>query len=183
MKKFSNVLSSALLESCKEEIASKLNQPVWYSSEGWGHDSLRRGMQGVSTQCLVSTELTQRLEQELKSFLLPCDRLSFQFYNWHKYSGIAMHNDSGHVFGATVYLTEEWHLHWGGLFIWAPRVKPRLVNPLRGRGAARVDPGLNVFCPRYNTLVLNDEKEQHMVTPVSPIAEKSRFTLQIWGHA
>ena len=39
----------------------------------------------------------------------------------------------------------------------------------------------NALWPKKNMMVLNDEKEEHWVTTVSPLAPL-RCTLQIWGH-
>ena len=40
---------------------------------------------------------------------------------------------------------------------------------------------MRALSPSKNTLVLNDEKEVHFVTTISPECPQYRVTLQIWG--
>ncbi len=41
--------------------------------------------------------------------------------------------------------------------------------------------GWKAFNPSYNSMVVNDSKQNHMVTQVSPLAAQNRYTLQIFG--
>ena len=90
--------------------------------------------------------------------------LHYQYYIWDKLSGIDMHNDSGHDFGATLYLNGQWNPNWGGLFVWEDKDEKEL----------------KIICPKQNMLVIADEGEDHMVTTISPYAEEDRITIQIW---
>jgi len=36
--------------------------------------------------------------------------------------------------------------------------------------------------PEYNCMVLNNSKQMHRVTAVSPLAPSPRMTIQIWGY-
>ena len=39
----------------------------------------------------------------------------------------------------------------------------------------------SALLPNCNTMVLNDNHESHMVTPLSPYSTDFRYTIQIWG--
>ena len=73
------------------------------------------------------------------------------------------HNDFAYRFGATIYLNNEWHINQGGLFVYKQNNEHK------------------VYVPEFNSMVLNDDKSWHLVTPVSVYAGKFRTTLQIWG--
>ena len=64
-----------------------------------------------------------------------------------------------------MYLNEEWHVNFGGLFVWQPKDEDTM----------------RAIIPEENMLVINDNAETHMVTPVSMEATQYRVTLQIWG--
>ena len=85
-----------------------------------------------------------------------------QYYIWQPQSGISWHNDyeSNRLFGATLYLNEQWHPDNGGWFIW------------------KDDNGYHTILPKQKVLVVNDNYEYHCVTPV---ALGFRCTIQIWG--
>ena len=44
------------------------------------------------------------------------------------------------------------------------------------------DEDVNVIVPTRNTLVVNDQKERHLVTTISSQAMFPRVTIQIWGN-
>ena len=47
----------------------------------------------------------------------------------------------------------------------------------------RKNPGLmKALCPQRNVMVLNDKKEEHFISQVSPYTPEPRFTIQIWGY-
>jgi hypothetical protein len=45
----------------------------------------------------------------------------------------------------------------------------------------KTGPEWTALLPEHNTMVVNDNKEQHMVTAVSPYSTDLRYTIQIWG--
>jgi len=91
------------------------------------------------------------------------ERLVFQYYVWKQNAAISLHKDSAYKFGATIYLNENWDIDCGGLFLW------QHGSELKG------------FCPEYNSMVLNNSGEAHLVTPVNPLSPVHRYTIQVWG--
>jgi Rps23 Pro-64 3,4-dihydroxylase Tpa1-like proline 4-hydroxylase len=101
---------------------------------------------------------------DLEGKLPDTKNVVLQYYNWHKGAGISPHGDESYRFGATVYLNESWNPAWGGIFHWKDSFGEQ-----------------KTFLPEFNSLVLNDEQEEHWVTNVSRKAPYCRKTLQIWG--
>ena len=167
MKLFDNVLSDELLQEIRGEIHKAVPEHKWTSSFAWPHD-LTFGIVGTSLQCLIEDEVKEKILDQIQHLLPKCEKYHMQYYLWLPNSGIAVHNDYGKVFGATIYLNEQWHSDQGGIFIYK---KSATVN----------DPEWTALLPKHNTMILNDIQEHHMVTPVSPYSPDVRTTIQIWG--
>jgi hypothetical protein len=166
MKVFENVLSDDLLKLCDVERTAKLAGFGWKLSEfAWSKD-IRVGITGICASAHVSAPLKKPIASHISSYLPDHDDLVIQHYVWMRGSGISWHNDGKFRFGATIYLNRTWNPDYGGIFMWEPE-----------------DSGgdLRAACPTFNTMVLNDKKLFHRVTPVSTNAPEYRLTLQIWG--
>lgn len=166
MKIFKHVLNEATLAKVQEELNFIMDKPVWRVSDQFWGDEIKVGITGVCTSALVSEEVRAMVENCIKAYLPSYQELVVQHYVWHKHSGISTHNDWTFKFGATIYLNLEWNRDFGGVFMWADR-------------ETKVLTALN---PEYNMMVLNTEKEDHLVTTISPLAPSNRITLQIWGR-
>jgi hypothetical protein len=166
MKFFENVLSDDVLTLCDAERAAKLSGFGWRLSDfAWSKDILV-GITGTCASTPVSVPLKKAIAGRISRYLPEHDDLLIQHYVWMRGSGISRHNDGKHRFGATIYLNRTWNSDYGGIFMWEPE-----------------DSGgdVRVACPTFNTMVLNDNRLIHSVTPVSTIAPEHRLTLQIWG--
>jgi hypothetical protein len=165
MKIYQDVLSSSVISLCLVELDDRLKTGCWNSSQQFWSDDI---LQNVTGHCLVtpcSDSLESSLTSDLSLVLPSADQLVFQFYVWHKNSGISLHRDKNYRWGATLYLTQEWHLNYGGIFLWLDKD----TQELRAR------------LPVFNQLIVNDELESHMVTPVGANIPSTRNTIQIWG--
>ena len=165
MKLIHNALSDDLHQKCVEEIDSNLKKQVWGSSALNWNPQLLEGLSGSCMATGPSDDLKTELEEWLKPQLPPYSELVIQLYVWQPNSGIAIHNDGGHNFGATVYLNEVWHPNAGGWFIWKDKETEEWKTIL----------------PEKNLMVVNDTREYHLVTSLSSFASPFRLTLQIWG--
>ena len=168
MKIVNNALSDSLLLKLLQETENKKQLPCWTPSDffKWNAAQIQKGFAGTFLQTLLNNkDLQKELEVELRPHLPTFRALTVYHQIWLKNSGI-YHHDDGHVdFGVTVYLTEEWDMSDGGIFMWEDRDSKEFKT----------------LCPTFNTVVVNDRRETHMVTPVSPLTQKLRSTLQIWG--
>ena len=91
--------------------------------------------------------------------------LELNYYIWQPQSGISWHNDKGpnRLFGASLYLNDEWHRDWGGETIFydlndeitkAVLPKPGRVVSFDGRIPHSARPPLTAaHRPRYITVM------------------------------
>jgi hypothetical protein len=168
MKKFQKVLTKETLSLVDMEIEQKISKNEWRNSSlNWDSD-LQRGWPGTTSISPAYPETAEKIENEIKQFLPNFNKLSIQFYIWHPLSAINAHTDNTHLFGCTIYLNKSWHVNHGGLFIW------QKVDS-DGQESTHME------MPSRNTMILNDEREWHLVTPVSTASPENRLTIQIWG--
>ena len=158
-----NSITNDVHQNCVNELDKKISEDCWQSSSVTWDAGTRQGIVGSCIFTSVSDNIQKLLEKELESSLPKYTELICKYYIWQPMSGIAWHNDeaSDRLFGATLYLNEEWHPNNGGWFIWED------------------DDGHHTILPKKNSLVLNDNCQHHCVTPV---AIDFRCTIQIWGN-
>ena len=166
MKIYKNFFSDQLLYLIEKDLNQNLNLNNWSAGSLliWGSD-LKLGVNGTCLSSLVAEHVKTKLCEKLLTVSPKYEKISVMYQIWHPQSGISMHNDGNYKFGATIYLNDDWDINWGGLFIWEDKITKKL----------------NVLFPTKNTLVLNDNSERHMVTMVSPLAQKIRKTIQIFA--
>ena len=157
-------ITDDLYQKCVEELNKKVSENCWGSSSLNWNSLIKQGVLGSCIITTVSDNIHQLLEQELKSSLPTYTELILQYYIWQPQSGIGWHNDAwkNRLFGATLYLNDEWNPNNGGWFIWED------------------DDGYHTILPKKKLLVLNDNCQHHCVTPV---AIDFRCTIQIWGES
>ncbi len=163
MKIHRNVLSEELLEHCIQELVELSKERIWGSSSIiWSRDLL----EGVSGSTLITsvTPVTKERIIECISKYYPDDiEYIIQYYIWQHNSGISCHSDECYDSGATIYLN-DWNMNFGGLFVW----KDNNTDVMKA------------IVPQKNMMVLNDEKQHHIVTSISPLSKGFRLTIQIW---
>ena len=162
MKIFKDVLDIELLDACQKEISRRKKQPVWSASQLCWPSNIMRNIRGSCIITPVSDELIDPITEAIKDKFPPFLELVLQFYVWPINSGISRHNDNPYRFGATIYLDKGWNIDNGGLFVY----NKNNTNEY------------SALVPTYNVMILNDEQEDHLVTP---IVDGERHTIQIWG--
>ena len=171
MKIVNEVLSEELFQKCWGEFKSKLNERCWSSSLFTWEPILNKGICGSCLAANVSDELSELIYKEIKSYLPEHDKIWFSFYVWQSLSGIAKHDDNHVIFGATIYLNEEWDPDAGGWFVWED-------DETKKSGIHKA------LIPKGNMMVLNDNRENHWVTSIAANAPEwfsKRYSIQIWG--
>lgn len=166
MKIFRNVLSLETLDRCSQELAYLMDKPVWRCSDQFWQDQIQVGVSGVCTSTFASPELTEMVSNCIRPYVPEADSFSVQHYIWHRGSGISTHNDWVYKFAATIYLNQSWNIDYGGIFVWEDAHTREL----------------SALSPEYNMMVVNTERENHLVTHMSMMAPEKRITLQIWGN-
>lgn len=166
MKIVKNALSEKLYLLLLFELEFKYKKHVWSSSTIlWGED-IKKSIVGSTLITQVSEDLHIQIEDEIKEHLPSYDNLLCQFYIWQQNAGISSHTDGQYKFGATIYLNKQWDIDDGGFFIWKNKETEEL----------------KVLSPERNTMVLNSDRETHLVTPVASNCKELRHTIQIWGY-
>ena len=159
MKIYSEVLSEELLNICKEDVLNKQKEGV----------NLLKNIDGTCLFCeITDIKLKNLLTSELSIAFTnyDYDELIYQYYIWDSYSGTAPHDDAVYKFGSTLYLNSN-NLINGGLFVWQDEECPENLY--------------RCLNPQENMMVVNDSRELHFVTSISPHSKEYRYTIQIWG--
>ena len=173
MKIYEDVLPPKLLEKCIGELKSTTGSPVWDDSNLLWTEDLKVGLVGNVSMRILPDETALEVNKALKKYFSKIDsdcEVVYQYYIWNKMAGISNHNDGHTNLAATLYLNDIWDPNWGGLFVWKDKNEKKEYK-------------LNAICPKQNMLIINDEKEMHLVTPTAPTIPYIRITIQIWyGH-
>lgn len=165
MKIYNNVLQQSTIEEIFKETRNAHRTAEWaFSTLAWSTD-IQVGAMAATACKPVSEELATAIEGQIQQYLPEYTELKSQIYLWPRGSSISCHDDAHCKFGATIYLNSHWHVDYGGLFVWQDNASKEW----------------KVRFPEFNTMVLNDEQEPHLVTPVSYASMEMRHTVQIWG--
>ena len=169
MKIYEDVLPYKLLQKCIEELRSSLKSKVWGISNLFWDDALKVGLVGNVSMKHLPDELSLEVHEVVSKYFSKIGNdFMYQYYIWNKMAGISNHDDGRYAEGATLYLNEIWDPNWGGLFVWKDKNEKKEYK-------------LNAICPKQNMLIINDEQEMHLVTPVAPTIPHIRVTIQIWN--
>tara|TARA_B100000965_G_scaffold40355_2_gene29689 strand:+ start:2297 stop:2809 length:513 start_codon:yes stop_codon:yes gene_type:complete len=166
MKIVFDTLSDEIFQRIVGELNIKIPSPLWNTSTVLWDKVLKQGLPGSVMTTPVSEDLAKLIEDSVKDKVPEYDRLIVQFYLWQGSSGIAIHNDENHGFGATIYVNTNWHPNSGGWFIWQDKHNKEWKTLL----------------PEKNVMVVNDEEEEHLVTAIEPYPPEPRVTIQLWGE-
>lgn len=167
-----NIIKNAVSEETAELATNRaielLGQDVWESNQKLWTKDLLHGTNGKILISKVDGDVRKSVLDDIASYLPYYNDLTMNFHVGLAESGVAMHNDDGHRFGATIYLNKVWHEDFGGLFLWTEDED----NPTKLRG----------YIPEYRSLIINEDHQYHMVTRVSPKLSEIRLSIQIFGH-
>ena len=169
MKIVENAISDELNHFCVEQIKEMVKSYVWSGSHfTWDLQLVK----GIPASCLssgvIDLEVKEWIFSEVRQHCPSEENINVFFNVWQPLTALNWHNDHIYTFGATIYLNEEWSANDGGIFLYQEKE----------------DEGTNhikALVPKKNTMVVNDEKESHAVTPVAYEIKEPRLTIQIFG--
>ncbi len=161
---FNNVCDSNLLDMLHQDYESQLKEPVLLTSKNWD-ENLKIGIDGLVKVFPVNDSISKLIRKILvkKVHNTRLYNMNFVYQVMPYQAGISKHCDDTHHFAATLYLNKVWDINYGGIFIYEDNLT------------------LKAHCPTYNTLIVNDNKALHLVTPVTKAATTARVTLQCFG--
>ena len=171
MKTLYNFLNAETLAFIEEEVEGLKTRTCWVPSNDTWDPRIRAGITGTVISTYVSDQVVNIIGQTLLPHVPAVNKITAQHYLWYPNSGISYHSDrkrDEYIFGATIYLTKEWDINWGGLFVHGNTDKDDYKD-------------LKVKYPFYNSVNINTNFIWHAVTTVSPLAPHPRHTIQIWG--
>jgi hypothetical protein len=97
-----------------------------------------------------TTELYSRIRARLvdRFDIEPTAVINIMFYYWTRHSYIPWHNDAHVDMAVTIYLNPQWHLDFGGLFLWQDQT------------------GIHAHMPEAN-MAIGQKDVFHSTTPVN----------------
>lgn len=169
MKIVENAISDELNHVCVEKIREMVQNSVWTGSHFTWEMNL---VKGIPASCLSSNQIDSEIQEWILTEVMqhcPSEGgVSIHFNVWQPLTALNWHDDADYTFGATIYLNEEWDIDNGGIFLYQEKE----------------DEGTNhikALVPKKNTMVINDKKEFHAVTPVAYEIKEPRLSIQIFG--
>jgi len=168
MKFYKDFLSEELYQTCYEDLISKLNSEDWkYTRLTWSEPNVTNGTTGSVLSSSVSDKVQNLIYDRFSTIvdISEYNSIKMEYYIWQPYSGLSLHDDEGYGMAATIYLNENWDVDYGGMFMWKDSLEPELFKAIP---------------PIKKMMVLNDEKESHMVSTISPLSPSLRSTIQVW---
>jgi len=162
MKIFKNILDPRFLEICKKELFEKRADHCWTASQIFWPNTITKHVRGSCLATEVGDMVGETIAESIRDKIPEFEWLLIQYHIWPVNSAISQHKDNSHKFGITIYLDQNWDIDNGGLFVYKNKHTEEY----------------HAVVPTYNTMVLNDEDEDHLVTPV---VNGERHTIQIWG--
>ena len=191
MKIAHDVLSNKLLKEIDEEFVQSDNQ--WSAGLLTWQAELNEGIVGTCLVKPLSLSLSEQVEYHIKEHVPPfiSGSLSYMCHCWLPNSGIGVHNDPHVKWAATIYLNKDWPLNGGGWFLWNESKKRRSskfssknlnFNP-KDKPFVYEENIWKAMSPTRNVMIINDKREDHLVTPISPYMKNNyRYSIQIWCH-
>jgi|TARA_B110000967_G_C18768260_1_gene501634 hypothetical protein len=159
-----NFLDQKLIDTIATEIKTKIqsSEAVWATSHSW---------EGIVVEGSNSTNMSplkngvHELRQKFVNLNPFYSGLQFEafIYLWNRNSMLDWHDDSGYVASGTIYLNQYWDSADGGLFLY------------------KEDEQILAQEPKFNRLVLNDNRKNatmHSVSAITPWAKQTRVTIQ-----
>ena len=159
-----NFLDQKLIDDIAFEIKTKIqsSEPTWATSHSW---------EGIVVEGSNSANMSplkvgiHRLRQAFVNLNPFYNDLQFEafIYLWNRNSMLDWHDDAGYIASGTVYLNQHWDSSDGGLFLY------------------KEDDQILAKEPKYNRLILNDNRQSptvHSVSAITPWAKQTRVTIQ-----
>lgn len=164
IKVYSDVLDHSFATQLLETSLATLHGGafVYKTNYAWSQDVV-----GVSNPVLIVTlpedETKAVCDALIKKGVIESDEgVVCMNYIWTRGSYIPLHNDKNYDFAMTIYLNPEWHINWGGLFLYQD-----------------IDYSFRAVVPSFNTAVVNLAAVPHAVSIIGNDAPP-RVTLQLF---
>jgi Rps23 Pro-64 3,4-dihydroxylase Tpa1-like proline 4-hydroxylase len=160
---YENFLELDFIKILKIKIRSELTNPVWRSSISW-EEKIRKSSAPVLIYLLNKDKYIYDYFRNKYDNMLPHlknKEMFIMYFLWPRLSFIAFHNDHNHFFASTIYLNEDWHEDYGGLFLYKEKNE------------------IKAIVPKFNLAITNPKNIIHG-TSLTTIDAPFRETIQIF---
>jgi Rps23 Pro-64 3,4-dihydroxylase Tpa1-like proline 4-hydroxylase len=157
-----NFLEKQLIIDLKNLIRQKVNDFSWKTNLSWGQNIVKSSSQVSSFNLINEKKFYDEILSYYKVYLKnrKLDPIIL-YYVWHNLSYIPFHKDEHSVIASTIYLNEDWHEDYGGLFLY------------------KTDDEMRAIVPEFNKCIINKNNVKHATTLIAMNAPY-RETIQIF---
>lgn len=165
-----NFLDVDLISYITDYVNSNIEKAEWKSSLLWP-ESIRKKSSIVTYLPLENeSHILKSFSKKYYDVIGICDdekhKMEINYYIWPNFSYIPWHNDSHRPISSTIYLNREWHLDYGGFFLYQEDYP---------KGEYKAIP------PEFNSCIINDNHVYHGTSLTSSDAPY-RETIQVFFH-
>ena len=146
-----NVLDENLINHIKKYVIDNKASKKWQTSMFWPEFIQKTS----TTVSVLSLDDNKKICKELRKIynkLIPETKkmgMEVNYYIWPPLSYIPFHDDSHKQVASTIYLNKDWHIDWGGLFLY--KEKDKILAEV----------------PEWNKLIIQTDKEWHCTTSIT----------------
>jgi Rps23 Pro-64 3,4-dihydroxylase Tpa1-like proline 4-hydroxylase len=157
-----NFLEKQLIIDIKNFIRNNVNSFNWKTNLSWGKNIVKTSSQvsafNLTNEKKFSEKILGYYKEHLKNKKF--NPMIF-YYVWHNLSYIPFHKDDHAVIASTIYLNEDWHEDYGGLFLY------------------KTNDEIRAIVPEFNKCIVNKNNVAHATTLITTNAPY-RETLQLF---
>ena len=157
-----NFLEKQLIIDIKKLIREKVNNFSWKTNLSWGQNIVKSSSQVSSFNLINEKKFYNEILSYYKKYLKNKNFTPIiLYYVWHNLSYIPFHKDEHSVVASTIYLNEDWHEDYGGLFLY------------------KINNEIKAIVPEFNKCIINKNNVTHATTLITTNAPY-RETLQLF---
>lgn len=164
IKIFNNFLEPLFIKEIKKFVYSNISKSKWKTNLSWG-ENIRKSSSIVSILNLKENkEIYQIINNKFNLLFYEKTNnkeMFINYYIWHNLSYIPFHHDKRYDLSSTIYLNEEWHKDYGGLFLYEEGSEMKAI------------------VPEFNKCIVNTSKVLHG-TSLTTMDSPYRETIQIF---
>jgi len=163
IKIFENFLALDFIINLKFKVYNELDAHVWKSNFAWGENVRKSSAPVLINQLDTDKNIHDFFRNKYDNLFpeLKNKEIKIFYYIWPRLSYIPFHSDKNHFFASTIYLNEDWHEDYGGLFLF------------------KEENEIKAIVPKFNLALMNPNHIRHG-TSLTTIDAPYRETIQIF---
>jgi Rps23 Pro-64 3,4-dihydroxylase Tpa1-like proline 4-hydroxylase len=155
-------LEKQLIIDLKNIIRQRVNDFNWKTNLSWGQNIVKSSSQVSSFNLINEKKFYDEILNYYKDYLKNKNiNPGIMYYIWNNLSYIPFHKDEHSVIASTIYLNDNWHEDYGGLFLYKTKNE------------------IKAIVPEFNKCIINTNNIAHATTLITMNAPY-RETLQLF---